>query len=337
LHPGADTVICPKCGRQNLSCPSCGAGITADADAVVVSCPYCDASLKHKDLGGGTPYFPVHFDEAEAVDRLQTFLLNRFGIPSDFQRRFQVAEQRLVYAPVHLYRVTARIGESVCETDSKAVIANQDVWYRDALQDYRFAMRAKLFMDPDRVRGTVYPIDVSREDADRQAQRLGSDLLKRDRERFDKIKGAESVQLDYAGMIYYPLYEIHFRYGVRRYRSVFDAANGVVCHTGHPVSLKARAAVQVAGLAFMVVTALAVLLFALSPSTCVGRSVDPAGAGGYGGAALVLIAGFAVASRIIWASIRRHRSGEEIEAPEQPIDLTDLTGRMPVEQRKSVS
>ena len=31
--------ICGACGRQNLECPSCGGGISADPAAVVAACP----------------------------------------------------------------------------------------------------------------------------------------------------------------------------------------------------------------------------------------------------------------------------------------------------------
>ena len=224
---------CQSCGRQHLSCPTCGAHIATNADAVVVQCLYCDTQLQHTDLSRGAPYFTVHFSEVEMQTRLLTFLLNRFGIPGDFQRNFRVLEQNLVYVPVHLYQVCARLNELIYEIDTKAVIATEQVYYRRQLENYHFAMRAKVYTDPRKIRGGVYPPELSREAADREAYDFGNELLKRDKERFDEVAKNENIHLDYQGMVYYPLYEVTYGYGSKHYRSVFDASNGVVCHTEH--------------------------------------------------------------------------------------------------------
>ncbi len=332
--PAGQGVLCPACSRQNLACATCGAQITTAPDAVVVSCLYCNTSLQHVDLSQGTPYFTVNFADHEAGAQLLTFLLNRFGIPGDFKRKFRIFDQRLVYVPVHLFCVTAQLSQSVVETDFKAVIANRKIPYRKELDDYRFAVRSKVYADPKKIRGTVHETDVTPAEAHAEAERFGRELMARDKKRFDEIPTAEAIHCNHQGMVYYPLYEIRYRYGSKSYASVVDASNGVVCHTAHPMSLKTRAAVKIAGLAYLALALAAALGLALSPATSCGRVVDPAGIGGFGGAGLVLLTALAVGGRILYTALSRHGSGAEIAASEQPLELDQLTAIMPVSERK---
>ncbi len=335
LQPG-EVVACSACGRQNLTCSNCGAHLSTAPDAVVVSCLYCNTSLQHVDLGQGSPYFTVNYAEHEAGARLFTFLLNRFGIPRDFKQRSRIVEQRLVYIPVHLFRVTAWLNPSISETDSKAIIATRKFAYRTELADYRFAMRAKVYTDPRKLRGTVYETDISQADAHREATRFGRELMARDKKRFDEVAAAEAIQCDHLGMVYYPLYEIRYQYGSKPYSSVVDACNGVVCHTAHPMSLATRAVVKVVGLAYIAFSVAAALGLALTPATGCGRVVDPVGIGGFGGAGLILFTALAVGGRILHKALSRSRSGEEIAATEQPLELKELTVIMPVQERKLI-
>ncbi|RLB50797.1 MAG: hypothetical protein DRI90_23460 [Deltaproteobacteria bacterium] len=333
LQPG-EVVLCSACGRQNLTCSNCGAQVATAPDAVVVSCLYCNTSLQHVDLGQGTPYFTVNVADHEVGARLLTFLLNRFGIPGDFQRRFRIVEQRLVYVPVHLFRVTAWLSQWISETDFKSIIAARKVPYRKELDGYRFAMRAKIYADPRKIRGAVYEIDVSQAEAHGEAERFGRELMARDKARFDEIPTTETIQCDHQGMVYYPLYEIRYEYGSKSFQSVVDASNGVVCHADHPMSLKTRAAVKVAGLTYLALGLVAALGLAVSPATGCGQVVDPAGIGGFGGAGLVLFTALVVGGRILYTALSRSRSGEEIAASEQPLELKELTLVMPVNERK---
>jgi len=334
--PHGELVSCPACGRQNLTCSNCGANLSTAPDAVVVSCLYCDASLQHVDLGQGTPYFTVNFAEHEAGARLFTFLLNRFGIPGDFKTKARIAEQRLIYIPVHLFKVTAYLNPSISETDSKAVIATHKVPYRKELAVYRFAMRAKVYTDPRKLRGEVYATEIGDADAREEAMRFGRELMARDRKRFDEVPTAESIECDGLGMVYYPLYEVRYTYGAKSYQAVVDACNGVVCHTAHPMSLATRAAVQVAGVLYMVLALAVALLMAISPTAGCSEVLDPIGIGGFGGAGLIAMTALVVGARILYKALGKSRSGEEITASEQPLELKELTAVMPVNERKAV-
>jgi len=333
LAGAGPVVVCGSCQRQNLSCTECGANLTLPPGAVVAECLYCGTALQHVDLSTGTPYFSVCYTDAEARELLLTFLLNRFGIPEDFAQKFQVTEQRLVYVPVYLYRVTAWLTACIYETDSKAVIASRDIPYRDVLDRYRFAIRAKVFADPRTIKGHVYQQGLSREDADEEARHFGSSLLERDKIRFDEVPGIDQIQFDFRGSVFYPLYEVAYQYGSRTFHCVFDACNGVVCKAAHPQSTKARAAVKATGvLYFVLAVAIALVFCALGlvlPD--VGVAVS-----GFGAGAIVLGTALAVGGRIISSSGGNLETGEEIDINEHPLLVTELTNTLQVTERKSM-
>ena len=166
------------------------------------------------------------------------------------------------------------------------------------------------YADPRKIRGAVYEIDVSQREAHGEAERFGRELMARDKKRFDEIATTETIQCDHQGMVYYPLYEIHYRYGSKSFRSVVDASNGVVCHTAHPMSLKTRVAVKIAGLTYLALALVVALGFALSPATSCGQVVDPIGIGGFGGAGLVFFTALVVGGRILYTALSRSRSGD---------------------------
>lgn len=321
--------ICTACGRQNIVCPSCGGGISADAAAVVVSCPYCDTGLKHRDLRGLPPYFPVNVSEKEAGERLLRFCLNRFGIPGDFEKKYAVSQTRLVYVPIYLFTVTARLTDSIVETDTCAIVGARNLWYHDAIRDHPFAMRVRQYMDPDRVPGEVIERTVSEEDAARQAVRFGSTLLARDRKRFSGVTGKGEISHVDEGQVFYPLYEMSYRYGGKTYKGVVDAANGVVLPSDHPMSMQSRAMVMISGVVMLGSTVLFALLFLAS--LLVVRDLAAIGAGG--GAVVMLGVGGLSGLRILWTAIRSHRSGEEIERREHALDVANLRGEVAVEER----
>ncbi|MFT5684265.1 MAG: hypothetical protein ACI8RZ_005206 [Myxococcota bacterium] len=324
---------CTACGRQNIVCPSCGGGISADASAVVVSCPYCDTGLKHRDLGGLPPYFPVNVTEAEAGERLRRFCLNRFGIPGDFERKFTVKSARQVYVPVYLFTVTARLSASIVETDTCAIVGHYGLWYQSAIADYRFAMRVRQYVDPDRIPGEVLDTTMGKEEAERQAQKFGEKLLARDRKRFSEVKGDSSITRTDEGQVFYPLYELTYRYGGKSYRGVVDAANGVVCLSDHPMSMGSRAIVLGSGGLMLGSTAVFALIFLATLFVAQGLAV----LGAVGGAGVITVTGGIAGMRILWTAIRSHSSGEEIAAREQPLDIVDLDKQLAVTERLMIT
>lgn len=320
---------CTACGRQNIVCPSCGGGISADPLAVVVSCPYCDTGLRHRDISGAPPYFPVNLTEAEAGERLRRFCLNRFGIPGDFEQRFKASTARLVYVPVYLFTVTARLSASIVETDTCAVIGHYGLWYSDGIKDYRFAMRVRQYTDPDNVPGEVLKVTRSPEEAARQADAFGKRLLARDRARFSEVAADSSISCTDEGMVFYPLYELTYRYGAKSYRGVVDAANGVVCLSDHPMSLGSRAMVLGSGALMLASTAAFALVFLASLFVVQGLVA----LGAFGGAVVITVTGGLAGTRILWTALRSHRSGDEGTARLQALDIADLTRRLPVTER----
>ncbi len=319
---------CPACDRHNLTCPSCGGGISAASGAVVVSCPYCDTPLKHQSLSARPPFFPVNLDPVQARKRLKKFLLSRFGIPDDFETRCRVTRCEQVFVPVHLFTVTARLTDSISETDTHAVVGTRDLWYHDAIAGYRFAVRVKQLMDPEQLRARIYPLQVDAAQATQQAKAYGRELLKRDQKRFSEVAGRPSIQCDPSGQVFYPLYELEYRYSGRIYRGVVDAASGVVCLSDHPMSLQSRALVMAAGAGLMLFTVGVSVLFALIGLA--KPAILPAGL-------LTLLTGALASARIFWTAMRSHSSGQAISADHHPLDVPSLDSTLAVPARKQLS
>lgn len=324
---------CTDCGRQNLRCPSCGGGISADAAAVVVSCPYCDSDLEHETREGRPPFFPVNLTQEEARTRLLRFCLNRFGIPDDFESAHRPLGARLVFVPIHLFTVTAHLTDSIVETDTLAVLGATGLWYEDALRDHGFAVRVRQHLDPDQVPGTVLEETRSAEDAARQAHRFGQSLLAADRKRFSKVKGQSSITVTTEGRLYYPLYELQTAYGAARYRAVVDAANGVVCTAAHPVDNRSRALITGAGLAMLASTGAIALGF-------VGAGVllsDAPMVGAFTGALVSGAVGAVASTRVLWTALRRHQSQDESSDRTAALDIVSLDREVAAKHRLSLT
>lgn len=320
---------CSSCGRQNLSCPSCGGGISADPAAVVVSCPYCDSDLAHTTRDGSPPFFPVNLTEAQAQARLLRFCLNRFGIPGDFEATHRPLSAKLVFVPIHLFTVTAHLTDTITETDTCAVLGVEGLWYEDALDDHGFAVRVRQHLDPEKVPGTVLRPTRSAEDAGARAERFGQTLLAADRKRFSEVAGVGVVEVASEGRVHYPLYEMQTRYGGRSYRAVVDASNGVVCTAAHPVNSRSRALVVGAGLAMLASTAALVVGF-------VGAGFllrDTAMLGAFAGAGVSGCVGLAASARVLWAALRRHQSRDESGDRAAAIEIVALDRAVAVPKR----
>ena len=49
----------------------------------------------------------------ETVAQLETFLLNRFGIPSDLKQQYTVRKTRLIFIPIRLYTVQVSLNSTI--------------------------------------------------------------------------------------------------------------------------------------------------------------------------------------------------------------------------------
>ena len=324
--------LCPDCGRQNLACPACGGSISADPSAVILSCPYCDSTMAEPDAREAPPYFPVNVSERAAGEQLLRFCLNRYGIPRGFERSFAVQQARLVYVPIYLFTVTARLSATVHETDTCAVPGVRSPWYRDALCTYRFAMRVRQVVDPDKLPGLVLAHELTPSQAEDEARRFGSILMARDRARFAEVQDDAGIHLVDEGQVFYPLFELTYRHGWRTFRGVVDASNGAVCTAEHPVSLGSRALVLLAAGVMLVTTF--VISFTCFLPVLSGEGLVMLAA--VAAALVTLATGGLGTLRLVWAAIRAYRTGEEQEQHEHALDVVDLTARCAVTDRRTL-
>lgn len=314
---------CTGCGRVHDNCGACGGHVVAMPKTMVLACPYCDTPL-HQLGADETPYFPINFTEQEIERQLNHFLLNRFGIPDDFVARQRVTQSTLSFVPIRLYTVQAWLNETIFEVDTKTIILNSGLWYLSKIKDHRFAVRVKQVMQQENIESKVYPIEVSDDKADQMAQSFGSLLLARDQSRFKEVPSDPLIKAESEGDVFYPLYELTYRYRNQSYRAVLDASNGVVCFAEHPMCTKTRAAVGVTGLMMLGITVVLTIAFAI-----VGFSTILA-------PFMVFCIGVAASGNIVWTAMKS-QSGQEACVSNRAFAIPRPYKEMPIEQRKVLS
>lgn len=327
--PEGGQATCQSCGRQHISCGTCGAEVSADATAVVLNCPYCDSPIAHQDIKGKPMYFPLNITSTEAKQMLLHFLLNRFGIPADFEKKFRVTKLEPVYIPIQVFSVTAQLNQSVSEFGTTAVIQTEKLWYRNKLVDHRFAARVKQLMDPDKVKIKTYPKDTPSENTQRHVDRFGKQLLARDKKRFALKRTFNHITKKGGDQIFYPLYEVTYQYGSKRYQSIVDGASGAICLADHPMSMGTRTVVLAVSMAMVVFTGLVTLGFgglaALMDPTFVVSAL------------LSGLTGAAASGRMAWTAVRAHNSKENLnERDEHFLDLPKHEILLNLPQRKKL-
>lgn len=314
---------CEDCGRIHENCAACGGQVIAMPKTMVLACPYCDTPL-HKLDADETPYFPINFTANEIERQLNHFLLNRFGIPDDFVQKQRVIQSSLSFVPIRLYTVQAFLNETIFEMDTKAVILNPSLWYLSKIKDYRFAVRVKQVMHSDNIESTVYPIEISDEDAAQRAHQFGDKLLAKDRERFQGVSSNPKILTEVDGDVFYPLYELTYEYRNRSYRAVLDASNGVVCFAEHPMCSRTRAAVATTGLMMLVATLVLTVGFSLFGVSTIFAPF------------MVFCIGVAASGNIVWTAMRS-QSGQESCVPDSAWAVLQTYGELPIENRKMLA
>ena len=129
------------------------------------------------------------------------------------------------------------------------------------------------------------------------------------------------------GEVFYPLYEVLYRYGGKNYKGVVDAANGIVCFSEHPMSLQSRAMVFGSGIIMMVTTFVLCFLFALAAFIDALMILAPV---------VVFAIGVATSLRIFWTAIRSHSGQEVMPIGNTALDLVDLDRYLPIQSRKDL-
>ncbi len=241
-----EPVLCEVCGNKNFFCPECRAPLSIPKNAVAVSCPYCNASLVAEDLSQEKLFFPVSYDESTGFSKFQWFLLNRFGIPDDMKVEFTPKNIKLHYIPLYIYDIKSSLTPEIIEKDTRGIIATDKVWFKEFIKDYRFPVKGKIYYKAEEIEGEIYDAELPEEVIKKRAYEIGREMSYEDARRFN-ISGSPEIEIKKEGMIYYPFYEIVYRYKGGTYRGVIDATNGVICYAEYPLSRGARTWLRIAG------------------------------------------------------------------------------------------
>ena len=317
--------ICKECGRKNLICPACDGDISLMAQTLLLECPYCSTVL-NKIEDDAPPYYPINFSITELQERLLDFLLNRFGIPDDFSRKFRVLSSRISFVPIRLFDIQAWLNKEIVEVDTKGVVLTNDLWYREHLNRYRFAVRVSQVMDISSMHIHNYKITLSAKDAENVAVKYAGKLLEQDKKRFSEVYSSPNISCKFTNEVYYPFYEVFFTYSGTRYRSIVDAANGAVCYSEHPVCMHSRAMVMGAAgllLGLTLLVAFVLMIIGGAPSILA--------------AFFMSVVGFVASARIFWMGVRSYGGQESHAVDSTTLDVTNFTKKMKGLEREDLS
>jgi len=305
-----EIVVCPDCGRQNFRCSQCAAPVSLDKDAVAVSCPYCSATLAKKDLSTDKLFFPISFNETNAYEKLHRFLQNRFGIPEDIATEYNPVHISLIYVPLHIYHIKSEMTHDIIEVDTKGIVASNKIWFAQNMDNYKFAVKSKIYYKQDEIKGQIMGVDFDKVTADNRARSYGYELSNKDKIRFN-LHGSPNVEIKYDGLIYYPVYEIEYGYKNEKYKGIIDATNGVAIYTEYPMGRKTRYTLRTMGAAYIVLSMIIGILQGIFLWDYISTLI-------------VIGQGIVIGGVIISGSGSRKKGSEEISSSDKKLFLSKL-------------
>ena len=275
----AGAAICPSCGSKIAKCPSCGAPFKIPATVETATCPYCGTTFKailSRAEVSEQQHFFFPLDARDPVDLLLRFLSREYGAPPDLKENAGVETRLLHYVPVYFYYIHG-IGEGVDKKSRRFRVEEVrfigipavDNEAGRLLKGYSFPVRGKRFFEERFIRrGRYYEPELSKEEADKTAENMLEDLLRREAEESCEKLASFTVtkaEVSYRGLVHYPVWEIHYTYNGESYRGFVDGADGRVIIAWYPQTRHAREAATGMGLGMLGIGILAGAV--LSPFT----------------------------------------------------------------------
>ena len=307
-------VECPKCGAQNFFCPECGAPISIPKSSIAVSCPYCNATLIKQKMDEEKLFFPTSYDKSQAFTKLHWFLQNRFGIPEDITTEFTPKNVKLTYVPVYVYTVKAELTPEIIETEMKGIIGTNKLWYGSHIENYKFAVKSKIYYKADEIKGIVLEQDITKEMAGKKANDFGYTLASRDRKRFN-IKGNPKIDIKYEGLIYYPLYEVEYSYKGHSFKGILDGTNGVVVYSEYPMGTKTKIVLRTIGLIYILLSGIAGIIEGIIFWDAISMLI-------------VMLQGLIIGIGLIAAAKSKKKGAEEIKTTDKKLLLSNLNRKI---------
>jgi len=273
------------------SCTYCGAQLKSSSDEVVVTCLYCGTTLRIDEGVIKLHYMlEVSCTQQEAYDILLQWVSKQVGAPYDVAAKSKVIRQELIYYPYWIIRheadtrytgldpayeysdpdiLLSKADEKVycgisCTWEKEdgqikrsytnAILGRKDI--PEPLRDYRIPLRRKEFFDVEIAKkygGVILNSILDRNQAEALARRevydkqtsLIYEETKKIEKREDNIDPKEFLY------VHVPFWLLKYKYGLRTYNALLDAASGRVIFAEYPRSPVSRTINTILGLIFL--------------------------------------------------------------------------------------
>jgi len=273
-----------------ISCTFCGAELKPSSNETIVTCPYCGTTLRidgkiiklHHML-------EVLYTQQDAYDVLLQWVSKQVGAPPDVAAKSKLVQQKLTYYPFWIIRHEAYTGYTGLDpiyeySDMDTYLSRADVkpyctisctWKKEndeikrsythaivgrediprALKDYRIPLRRKEFFDIEIAKkhgGIILNSLVDRNQAEAIARQRVYDkqtsLIHKETKKIEKRK--DKMNPKEFSYIHVPIWLLKYKYGLRKYTALVDAASGRVIYTEYPRSPIFRIISTILGLVF---------------------------------------------------------------------------------------
>ncbi len=242
---------------MEVTCPHCSAVFTVPDTVKTVTCPYCGLVFhigeegKYEVSKVDHYYFPL--DERDPYELLLKFVSRQYGSPADIASASSLTKRVLHYVPVYFFYLhgSAIVKPFLSNRRTRVEV----VKYLGIpaiggklgllLEDYPFPIRGKRFFEEDVKRAGVFHEPLfDAEEAKKKAEFfLTSALLDEARKSCSSISDLqeESKNVEYRGLVHYPVWELAYTYKGETYEGWIDGADGRIILVEHPITVAIRA------------------------------------------------------------------------------------------------
>ncbi|WP_258084459.1 zinc-ribbon domain-containing protein [Thermococcus thermotolerans] len=226
---------------MEVQCPTCSAKFKVPDTVSIATCPYCGTTF-HVHTGEESPeehfFFPPMRKDAGGV--LLKFLSRQYGAPADITGA-KVTKKELHWVPVYFFYLHGRSKRWSTIEEVRFVGIPAGSPFQGLLKDYPFPIRGKRFFDESVVKkGRYYEPKMSKEEAEAIARKLMEGALRSEASQEDKSLGDFEVEVNYLGLVHYPLWEVHYEYGGQNFVGYIDGTDGRVVQAEYPLMSGAR-------------------------------------------------------------------------------------------------
>ncbi len=229
---------------MKVRCPNCGATFEVKTEAEIVACPYCGFRIKLREAKDFM--YPLKIQNPRHF--LMSFIRLQSISPNDVDSKAQILNQRLYYVPFYVFFVEAEgsahhgyiNSDGAGRVEFMNYIVIPAVEGFDELINYPLPAKGRKYFEEGEIKGELLEKKVHVEDARKAAITIVEKSLKKEAKRYYHWRGVDvSLRTRYAeleGLVYYPVWEITYKYGFFTCRAYVDGVDGRIPYAEFPIS-----------------------------------------------------------------------------------------------------